>query len=57
MALILRNNKISVAYFWKVMHKYCFIKMNILKGYRLDLIPKNPYFYNIIDLQKTQSQS
>ena len=32
--------------------------MNILKGYRLDLIPKNPYFYNIIGyLQKTQSQS
>ena len=24
--------------------------MNVLKGYRLDLIPKNPYFYNIIGL-------
>ena len=24
--------------------------MNVLKGYRLDLIPKNPYFYNTIDL-------
>ena len=24
--------------------------MNILKGYRLDLIPENPYFYIIIGL-------
>ena len=48
MAHILRKDKLFVAYFWKVMHKCCFTKMNILTGYRLDLIPKNPYFYNII---------
>ena len=50
MAYILRKDKLFVAYFWKVMHKYCFIKMNILTGYRLALIPKNPFFYNIIGL-------
>ena len=26
--------------------------MNILKGYIFDLIPKNPYFYNIIGSAK-----
>ena len=28
--------------------------MNALKGHRIDLIPKNPYFYNVnvLNLQK-----
>ena len=50
MAHFLRKDKLFVAYFWKVIHKYFFIKMNLLKGYRLDLIPKNSYFFSIIGL-------
>ena len=55
MAHFLRKDKIFVTFFGKVIHKYFLIKMGALKGNRLDLIPKNPYFYNIIglNLQKT----
>ena len=50
MAHFLGKDKIFVKFFWKIIHKYFFIKLNALKGYRLDLIQKNLYFYDIICL-------
>ena len=51
----LRKDKLFVTFFWNVLHKYFFLKLNVLKSYRLDLIPNNPYFYNVIRINKQKS--